>query len=62
VAAGWDADRYQRQFGSVSALAGDLLELLDPAMVATARRRLGGDRFVAVAEAERPGPLSFTGR
>jgi trans-aconitate methyltransferase len=28
---GWDADRYQRQFGFVSALAGDLLALLDPA-------------------------------
>jgi trans-aconitate methyltransferase len=27
---GWDADRYQRQFGYVSALAGDLVELLDP--------------------------------
>jgi trans-aconitate methyltransferase len=27
---GWDADRYQRQFGFVSALAGDLVELLDP--------------------------------
>jgi trans-aconitate methyltransferase len=25
---GWDADRYQRQFGFVSALAGELLELL----------------------------------
>jgi trans-aconitate methyltransferase len=80
VAAGWDADRYQRQFGFVSALAGDLLELLDPApggtvldlgcgtgelaaaiaatgarvwaldsdpaMVAAARRRLGGDRVL----------------
>jgi trans-aconitate methyltransferase len=77
MAAGWDADRYQRQFGYVSAMAGDLLELLDPrpgeavldlgcgtgelaaaiaatgarvwaldadpAMVAAARRRLGGD-------------------
>jgi hypothetical protein len=30
VAAGWDADRYQRQFGFVSALGTDLLELLDP--------------------------------
>jgi trans-aconitate methyltransferase len=30
MAAGWDADRYQRQFGFVSALATDLLELLDP--------------------------------
>jgi trans-aconitate methyltransferase len=30
MAAGWDADRYQRQFGYVSAMAGDLLELLDP--------------------------------
>jgi trans-aconitate methyltransferase len=30
VAAGWDADRYQRQFGFVSAFGGDLLELLDP--------------------------------
>ena len=29
--AGWDADRYQRQFGFVSALAGDLVDLLDPA-------------------------------
>jgi SAM-dependent methyltransferase len=29
--AGWDADRYQRQFGYVSAMAGDLLELLGPA-------------------------------
>jgi trans-aconitate methyltransferase len=29
--AGWDADRYQRQFGFVSAMAGDLLDLLDPA-------------------------------
>jgi trans-aconitate methyltransferase len=80
VAAGWDPDRYQRQFGFVSALAGDLLELLDPrpgetvldlgcgtgelaeaiaatgarvwaldgdpAMVAAARRRLGGDRVL----------------
>src|SRR5215218_833230 len=27
---GWDADRYQRQFGFVSAMAGDLVELLDP--------------------------------
>jgi trans-aconitate methyltransferase len=27
----WDADRYQRQFGFVSALGGDVLELLDPA-------------------------------
>ena len=27
---GWDADRYQRQFGFVSAMGGDLLELLDP--------------------------------
>ena len=26
----WDADRYQRQFGFVSGLAGDLLDLLDP--------------------------------
>jgi SAM-dependent methyltransferase len=31
MAAGWDVDRYQRQFGFVSAMAGDLLELLDPA-------------------------------
>src|SRR4029450_777471 len=31
VAAGWDADRYQRQFGYVSAFGGDVLELLDPA-------------------------------
>jgi trans-aconitate methyltransferase len=31
VAAGWDADRYQRQFGFVSAFGGDVLELLDPA-------------------------------
>jgi trans-aconitate methyltransferase len=80
VAAGWDADRYQRQFGYVSGLAGDLLALLDPApgetvldlgcgtgelaaaiaaagarvwaldgdpaMVAAARRRLGGDRVL----------------
>jgi predicted RNA methylase len=30
VAAGWDVDRYQRQFGFVSALGGDVLELLDP--------------------------------
>ena len=29
--AGWDADRYQRQFGFVSAFGGDVLELLDPA-------------------------------
>ena len=27
---GWDADRYQRQFGFVSALGGDVLDLLDP--------------------------------
>src|SRR5918994_135203 len=27
---GWDADRYQRQFGFVSGLAGDLVELLGP--------------------------------
>jgi trans-aconitate methyltransferase len=27
----WDADRYQRQFGFISALGGDVLELLDPA-------------------------------
>ena len=27
---GWDADRYQRQFGYVSGLAGDLIDLLDP--------------------------------
>ena len=80
MTAGWDADRYQRQFGFVSALGGDLLELLDPrpgetvldlgcgtgelaaaiqgrgarvwaldadpAMVAAARRRLGGDRVL----------------
>ena len=31
MAAGWDADRYQRQFGFVSAMGGDVLELLDPA-------------------------------
>jgi trans-aconitate methyltransferase len=30
MAAGWDADRYQRQFGFVSAMAGDLVDLLDP--------------------------------
>jgi SAM-dependent methyltransferase len=30
MAAGWDADRYQRQFGFVSAMAGELLGLLDP--------------------------------
>jgi trans-aconitate methyltransferase len=30
MTAGWDADRYQRQFGFVSELAGDLVELLDP--------------------------------
>jgi len=30
MAAGWDADRYQRQFGFVSAMASDLVELLDP--------------------------------
>jgi trans-aconitate methyltransferase len=30
VTGGWDADRYQRQFGFVSGLAGDLLELLGP--------------------------------
>jgi SAM-dependent methyltransferase len=30
MASGWDADRYQRQFGFVSAMAGDLVELLDP--------------------------------
>jgi trans-aconitate methyltransferase len=30
MAAGWDADRYQRRFGYVSAMAGDLVELLDP--------------------------------
>jgi trans-aconitate methyltransferase len=80
TAAGWDADRYQRQFGYVSAMAGELLALLDPrpgetvldlgcgtgelaeaiqgrgarvwaldadpAMVAAARRRLGGGRVV----------------
>jgi trans-aconitate methyltransferase len=28
---GWDADRYQRQFGYVAAFGGDVLELLDPA-------------------------------
>jgi len=27
---GWDADRYQRQFGFVSGMAGDLVELLGP--------------------------------
>ena len=77
---GWDADRYRRQFGFVSALGGEVLELLDPvpgelvldlgcgtgelaaaiaasgaqvlaldsdpAMVAAARRRLGGDRVL----------------
>ncbi|HEY4791409.1 MAG TPA: class I SAM-dependent methyltransferase, partial [Actinomycetes bacterium] len=26
---GWDADRYRRQFGFVSAMAGGVLELLD---------------------------------
>ena len=31
MTAGWDADRYQRQFGFVSAMAGDLLDRLDPA-------------------------------
>jgi SAM-dependent methyltransferase len=31
VAAEWDADRYQRQFGFVSGLGGGVLELLDPA-------------------------------
>jgi SAM-dependent methyltransferase len=30
VPGGWDADRYQRQFGFVSSMAGDLVELLDP--------------------------------
>jgi trans-aconitate methyltransferase len=30
VTAGWDADRYQRQFGFVSGMAGDLVELLGP--------------------------------
>jgi trans-aconitate methyltransferase len=30
MTAGWDADRYQRQFGFVSAMAGDLVELLGP--------------------------------
>jgi trans-aconitate methyltransferase len=30
VLTGWDADRYQRQFGFVAAFGGDLLELLDP--------------------------------
>jgi len=30
VSDGWDADRYQRQFGFVSEMAGELLELLDP--------------------------------
>jgi SAM-dependent methyltransferase len=30
VTGGWDADRYQRQFGFVSGLAGDLVDLLDP--------------------------------
>ena len=30
MSAGWDADRYQRQFGFVSSMAGDLVELLDP--------------------------------
>jgi trans-aconitate methyltransferase len=30
MAAGWDADRYRRQFGFVSAMAGDLVDLLDP--------------------------------
>ena len=28
---GWDAERYQRQFGFVSALAGGVVELLDAA-------------------------------
>ena len=31
MATGWDAECYRRQFGFVSALAGDLLELLGPA-------------------------------
>jgi SAM-dependent methyltransferase len=31
VAAGWDAERYQRRFGFVAALGGEVLELLDPA-------------------------------
>jgi SAM-dependent methyltransferase len=56
---GWDADRYQRQFGFVSAMAGDVLELLDPAPGETvldlgcgtgelaAPRLWRGDRFVA---------------
>jgi trans-aconitate methyltransferase len=30
VTGGWDANRYQRQFGFVSAMAGDLVELLGP--------------------------------
>jgi trans-aconitate methyltransferase len=30
VTAGWDADRYQRQFGFVSGMAGDLVEVLGP--------------------------------
>ena len=30
MTAGWDADRYQRQFGFVSGMAGDLVELLGP--------------------------------
>ena len=32
---GCDADRYQRQFGFVSAMGGDVLELLDPAPAET---------------------------
>jgi SAM-dependent methyltransferase len=53
---GWDADRYQRQFGFVSAMAGDVLELLDPAPGETVLD-LGCGTGELAAEIERRGAV-----
>jgi hypothetical protein len=65
---GWDAERYQWQFGLVSAMAGGVVELLDAAPGEVVLDPLAGGpagrwfadcwrlRFVAVAEAPGAGP------